>query len=487
MLSSALVISIILRSQDRLSSPYHRIMFFMCFWDIVSSACTALTILPMPSDVHEIYPSTFPGRAYGNATTCEMQGFFIIIGEAFAGNANSVLNIFYVCTLRYGMSEKILNRRVLPISLAVFGLLSLPVGLVPLYLGLFNPRPYELYCTIGPYPENCNRLEGIECIRGNVKPQTEDLIFFMNQSLLISGFFFIVVSLALVVAAVFKTEKMARRLQRDDEQEEQYERQRAQDFQQEDVAGEERDQPIASSSSRSKKKGFEETRTAGRVALMYIAAFFITWIWSIFSMVLRISRRQWEVWDFLLVTRNLFQPLQGFFNSLIFIYNEMHNLRKSSLTEDITFFKAFKTVIVSPGDVPREIIVLISSIEMVKNYVDSREETESKWDGFESKITPSVNLAEALSDTGMRKSDFAKVNDHHDDPPVRQFYEDPPSSGLQLPSINSSDLISNVPSGDGFSFIGHSLLSDFSSTRDKSSGQEEEQGKSRSSENMSDA
>ena len=523
MLSSALVISIILRSQDRLSSPYHRIMFFMCFWDIVSSACIALTILPMPSDVHEIHPSTFPGRAYGNTTTCAMQGFFIFIGQAFAGNANGVLNIFYVCTLRYGMSEKILNRRVLPISLAVFGLLSLPAGLVPLSLGLINPRPRDLmYCTIGPYPENCNRLEGIECIRGNMNPQTEDLIFFMNLSLLISGFFFIVVPLALVVVAVFKTEKMARRLQRDDEQEN--ERQRAQDFQQEDGAFEERDQPITFS-SRSKKEGFEETRTVGRIALMYIAAFFITWIWTIFAVVLNIEQMknlQEEVWDFLLIARHLFQPLQGFFNSLIFVYNKVHNLRKSS-PEDVTFFKAFKIVVVSPGDTPREIIV--SSIEMVKDYVDAREEMESKWNGFGSKNTSSVNLAEALSATGMRKADFAKIEDYRDGPPQRKYYASspgipalftrnantrasptnssgsppnrrssgstPPSSGLQ-PSINSSDLVSNGTSGDGLSFMGHSLLSGcssaFSSTKDKtnSSGQEEE-GNSRSSENMADA
>jgi hypothetical protein len=46
--SSALIIYVILRSEARLSSIYHRIMFGMSLADICGSIAMALTSLPMP-------------------------------------------------------------------------------------------------------------------------------------------------------------------------------------------------------------------------------------------------------------------------------------------------------------------------------------------------------------------------------------------------------------------------------------------------------
>ncbi len=106
-LSSALIMSIILRSQSKLSSPYHRIMFFMSFWDAIASSAMALTTIPMPIDV--IYP--YAGNSYGNEATCSAQGFAIILAQAFTVAATCSLSLYYVCTIRYGMTDDTANKR----------------------------------------------------------------------------------------------------------------------------------------------------------------------------------------------------------------------------------------------------------------------------------------------------------------------------------------------------------------------------------------
>ena len=47
--SCLIMITTILRSKQ--NTPYHRIMFFMSFWDAIASFSVALTTLPLPSDV----------------------------------------------------------------------------------------------------------------------------------------------------------------------------------------------------------------------------------------------------------------------------------------------------------------------------------------------------------------------------------------------------------------------------------------------------
>jgi len=72
---SALIIYIIARSGERnaYTATYHRIVVGMCLSDMLSSFAIALTTIPMPKDVHQVY--NFDGAAYGTTTTCEIQAF----------------------------------------------------------------------------------------------------------------------------------------------------------------------------------------------------------------------------------------------------------------------------------------------------------------------------------------------------------------------------------------------------------------------------
>lgn len=415
-LSSSLVISIILRCHEGLSSPYHRIMFFMSIWDLIASICIALTIIPMPADVLETYP--FPGKAFGNKTTCQLQGFFILLGQGFGICANCVLNMFYVSTIRYGMSEATINRWMLPIALIVSSLLAIPTGLVSLSLGLINPTPYELYCSIGTYPTNCNRQEDMECIGKDVDPKAEDMMFLVVLMLLLLCFLSVIVSLILVVMTVYRFDKMTKQLIKEIDQGEG-------NGQQEDSDHLRR----LSDSSQTSRRGFSATKAAGRVALMYVFAFFLTYFWTIISMlpIGDVKGIPTGVWDVIAYARTIFFPLQGFFNALIFVYNKMTNLRRAS-SEDISFIEAFKMVIQTPSVVtPAK---LISCLDLVEKDLGEHESIpnfsggdESKWKDFGSRTTPNISHYAGVSQTNMDKEVFEKREELDSySSPERKYY-----------------------------------------------------------------
>ena len=436
-------------------SPYHRIMFFMFFWDIVSSTAIALTVFPMPSDVQETYP--FPGKAYGNATTCSLQGLMIAGGQFFAVYANCVLNVYYVCTLRYGMSTEKINGRMLPIMFIVSVFISFPVFFLILYLGLFNPRRHEPYCYIGSYPENCNSPESkVECIGKYVSLETEFLVQSVFMILLGFAFLLVVVSMILVVITAFKAE-----LQQIETEAIVFDLQHSVTgarFHADENSSEglndgtiedgEKDNNLHSNAN--KKKKFNRTRTVVFVATMYIFAFLITWIWTLISVSKFISKEDGlhlsqASWDLIGNMKLCFTPFQGVFNSLIFIYNKAEDLRNTS-PEQISFYDAVRIVIIAPASIPE---VIIARVDMVDKDLVYRENgpgpgpgpgpgagvgngagdaPSEDFDDFEisDNDTPDLNHSHALSRSGIeddafdRKEDFKKGLHHV---PTRKHYK----------------------------------------------------------------
>jgi hypothetical protein len=177
--------------------------------------------------------------------------------------------------------------------------------------------------------------------------------------------------------------------------------------------------------------------------------------------------------------RLIFFPLQGFFNCLIFVYNKVHNILNSS-RDEMTFSQALKKVVFSPSIEEEEII--LSTLEMVKRDIAYREEIEKQWKSFESNETPSKDLREVLSATGLDEDALRTTGEKvvFDDPPAkRQFYSNVNPLLLQnnqvreiissnndktksSPSMQSSDLMS-IPSSKIDSSRQDSLLSGFSS------------------------
>ncbi len=365
--SSMLIMSVILRSSNESKfSSYHLIMLFMSFWDTISSAAIALTTIPMPSDVYDVYP--FQGKAIGNVGTCVAQSFFIQLGTLFIFASNCCLNIYYLCTIRYGMSEEMMKKGVLPKMLILCTLVALPIPLQSLITHrAINPNPFMNYCGRCSYPILCDgdnsdksdevNTNASECIAVN---DHEGFLSVLIIAIMGVTFFIMLFSLVLVVITVFQTEialRRSRRLRRGPLVPLRI-----------NTRAQSRSSRIVANSTHEPES--DVTRVLLLQACMYIAAFALTWVWFV---VMIIKNRRHEN-GFVpgrnfIIARSIFRPLQGFFNAIIFIYQKAYTLRRAD--RSLPFMSAIFLVIKSPKTVPG---MLISGIAL---------EDEADGDGHE--------------------------------------------------------------------------------------------------------
>jgi hypothetical protein len=99
----------------------------------------------------------------------------------------------------------------------------------------------------------------------------------------------------------------------------------------------------------------EASLSITRQAMMYIAAFLMTWIFGIIQMTLTRSHGA------LFVLRMIFQPLQGLFNLIIFTHHKVHMILLSD--EDVKVGEALGIVLLHPTRM--EDSVLVSNLGLV--------------------------------------------------------------------------------------------------------------------------
>lgn len=317
-------------------------MFFMSFWDLVSSVAIALTTLPMPDDVKTVYH--FTGPTYGSVSYCEIQAFLILLGSIFTIFSNLALNIYYVSTIRFGVSEQKFNKVALPVILVLAISTILPLVSMLLVQDLLNPVPYYPYCMVGTYPHDCLAEDTeSECIRGGASGTVTVRIFETSLSIALPfGLITILISMILVISTVFRTETEAKRNAASAREQEE---------------GNDNGNSLGDlDTSYSANAAHNHTRAVLRQALMYIGAFLLTWGWTVMCTNRFLFRPAIDQLKF------VFQPLQGFFNAFIFIYAKVDILRRAS--QNLSFGQALKRVIISPKAVPE---MLVSRMEMVHN------------------------------------------------------------------------------------------------------------------------
>mmetsp|Transcript_25393 Transcript_25393/g.38815 ORF Transcript_25393/g.38815 Transcript_25393/m.38815 type:complete len:575 (+) Transcript_25393:331-2055(+) len=210
---SLLIIYVILRSHKKLSTTYHRIMASMSVTDFLASVAMTLTSLPMPKEMpHEKeYGFSWAGTRLGTTQTCNVQGFFFQFGFTATITYNTILCVYYVCSLVIQMSEKRIHRFVEPVFHAVAILFGLVSAIPPLFLELYNPSDSTYaWCGITTYPHQCTTWDDVDCVRGNgiivKKTMVAYLIFVLIDVSII------VISLALVIRKVFYKDKKLNRL-----------------------------------------------------------------------------------------------------------------------------------------------------------------------------------------------------------------------------------------------------------------------------------
>ena len=206
-------------------------------------------------------------------------------------------------------------RRYLEIPLYVVALaVSIGSSTIALIKQELNPDPTDPYCTPITYPVDCTKADNPQC-RGE---GGSDIWYPLTIAVIIIAFSTLIITMALVVHSFYKNERKLRKAVKDNQIEE----------------GDETYQIL--------QRAQESASIITRQALLYITAFSITWLFGFIQIALFTEPN-----DTLFALRMIFQPSQGFFNLLIFVYHKVQTLRHAD--DDLTVSEALEIVFIFPG------------------------------------------------------------------------------------------------------------------------------------------
>ncbi|GFH55643.1 hypothetical protein CTEN210_12119 [Chaetoceros tenuissimus] len=377
--SSLIIIAVILRSK-LLDSPYHRIIFGLAVFDCVSSLAIALSTIPMPKDVAYV----FEMPSYGTTNTCVAQALLYLFGSALAFGMSSILNIYYICSLVFQMWDEVFRKRVeVPLyALAVIGVSF--AGLIKtkhwddgLSLEMLNPSPSATFCTVEDYPYDCSVVDiayddiGIEC-RGK---QSREVFTF--RFLILGGVtFFLLIGtmISIIVSFYVNLRKQKIAVEKKKKESEFCIEQISADDKSWDSNAMENvdlDESVQQTVQLSDEDlnilqmAQEQSKVITQQALMYIAAFVVTWIFVIIPCVVNA-----ENYPAVQVLRMVFQPLQGFWNMWIFLMHKVSQLRRCKPEEFKSLCHTLKFILFEPKQF-RDLAHDEKKIANLEFYLDS--------------------------------------------------------------------------------------------------------------------
>jgi hypothetical protein len=331
--------------------------------------------------------------------------------------------------------------------------------LIPLSLGLLNPRPYEPYCYTGVYPIRCNSISTIDCRSPNVSVSTENKLLAVLISYVSANFLILVISLIFVVTSVFQNDRIGKMIMKQKQRFleirrfTKHTRNNAVNVTTSDSSSPSTNpsNEDVSASLRAKILAKEEecknTRVVLRLAIIYIAAFLLTWVWTIMTVTLPVDVK---IYHRIVDTAKLiFQPLQGFFNAIIFIINKAHMVQESieysddnenrgendltTRTDNHNIWEALKVVLTLPENVPE---VLIRGVDMVEHDIAQMQE-EQRWftDSFvEDVADQNGNIVRTEVERGELEDDQHLSYGHDYDGDKPDEWEPSPSMSLSANS-----------------------------------------------------
>lgn len=159
---------------------YHRIMFCISVFDIITSSMSMLGPMPVPE-------ATGAFLAKGNTASCSAQGFFMQLTFTTGAYSACLMLAFLLMGRSEGKEETI------PLHYEKFvhgTAVGFPIitGIFGVALGLFNPVPSLALqrCYIAAYPPDCDITEDVKCTRGaNARAFLLFFFFIPNLILLI--------------------------------------------------------------------------------------------------------------------------------------------------------------------------------------------------------------------------------------------------------------------------------------------------------------
>ena len=144
--ASSIAIIKILQSESKLSNPYNRLFIGMCIFDIMSSSCHASSSLPIPKNGKWYW-------AFGNDTTCQIQGYILLLSIVSTPFYNLALCIYFLCVIKYSMTDQRFRELFEPYLHGFPILYGLVTATYTLCIGYINPSKIMYLCWINPPPD----------------------------------------------------------------------------------------------------------------------------------------------------------------------------------------------------------------------------------------------------------------------------------------------------------------------------------------------
>mmetsp|Transcript_27541 Transcript_27541/g.32129 ORF Transcript_27541/g.32129 Transcript_27541/m.32129 type:complete len:545 (+) Transcript_27541:525-2159(+) len=333
--ASILIIFLIFKSSSKLSTTYHRLVFGMSVADCIGSTSIALNTLPMPNEM--IYQQ-FQSVQLGNSATCSAQGFLFMSGSMATFFFNTCLCIYYLCAIRYTLSEDVIKKRIEPYMYLVSITAPIIISSILLYFDFFVPSPWDYTCTAATYPYWCDMTseDSIIC------PKDEIIIGERLRIIVLCGYmmcsFIIFSSLLLVWLAVRNRAKDVEYLIKNI-------------YSGSSGTNNNLQNELNVNNGMTSNLGFDDNLSRHRMvfseleawekeakvvliqALAYVGAFVMCQLFPFLSIL--VLRRNSPILAWFHV---LLRPLQGLFNLLIFLGHKVYNYKRVS--HDTSIWKA---------------------------------------------------------------------------------------------------------------------------------------------------
>ena len=306
-----------------------------------SSAAIALSTLPLPPESHSIYP--FAGPSYGSELTCEIQGFVNTLGNCMVLLLGLILNIYYVCKLRYDMEDEKFSKFIEPVLYTLSFSSTTSISILVWLQDGYNPTPHDPYCGPREYPMKCTLETDPDC-RGSatINGVNPIVIAFI---VVVVAFVALIISMGLITTSYVGNErKIMRHLKTLDAP---------------------TDEEMTNSANGLQYNMFEEKlklqharasrKAITRQAILYLSAFLLTWTWFIVEVITRNH-------NIIAMLRFVLQPSQGLFNLMIFLYHKVDVAMKDD--EDLTLWEALQRVLRFPQETS-ENLLLIHNLEFI--------------------------------------------------------------------------------------------------------------------------
>ena len=160
--SATIAIMIQRLASGGLSTPYRRLIFCLSCADLIQSSALVVGPLAPPTGTPQ------SPWAHGNAHTCNANGFFFTVGSLAVPLYTCSLCIYYLCKIKYGMSNSSFTNRIEKKLHALIIVACASVSIGALVNKNFNAVPTGSFCYIAAIPAGCRRYAEYvgECVRG---------------------------------------------------------------------------------------------------------------------------------------------------------------------------------------------------------------------------------------------------------------------------------------------------------------------------------